>query len=67
LFRPLPGGAAQDQDHSMPGRIGKTYPRAHSAAQPQQAARPRARRYGAIGGLIALLSALGVLGWLIFR
>jgi hypothetical protein len=51
----------------MPGRIGKTYPRAHSAAQPQQAARPRARRYGAIGGLIALLSALGVLGWLIFR
>jgi hypothetical protein len=27
----------------------------------------RARRYGVIGGLIALLSALGVLGWLIFR
>jgi hypothetical protein len=57
----------------MPGRIGKRYPRVQSAPEPQPqgvAARPRARRYGAIGGLIALLSALGalgVLGWLIFR
>ena len=29
---------------------------------------PRARRYGMLGGgLIALLSALGVVGWLLFR
>jgi len=53
---------------SMPGRIGKRYPRVQSAPQPQGAApAPRARRYGAIGALIGLLSALGVLGWLIFR
>jgi hypothetical protein len=51
----------------MPGRIGKSYPRAERAIPPQPAAKPRARRYGAIGGFIALLSALGVLGWLIFR
>jgi len=52
----------------MPGRIGKRYPRVQSAPQPQGAApAPRTRRYGALGGLIALLSALGVLGWLIFR
>ena len=51
----------------MPGRIGKSYPRAAGAMPPQPAAKPRALRYGAIGGLIALLSALGVLGWLIFR
>jgi hypothetical protein len=51
-------------DH-MPGRIGKSYPRAQPA-QAQAAQPPRTRRYGAIGGLIALLSALGVL-WLIFR
>ena len=50
----------------MPGRIGKSYPRTQPA-QPQPAARPRSRRYGVLGGLIALLSALGVLGWLIFR
>jgi hypothetical protein len=50
----------------MPGRIGKSYPRAQGAMQPQPA-KPRARRYGAIGALIALLSALGLLGWLIFR
>ena len=28
---------------------------------------PSARRYGMLGGLIALLSALGVVGWLLFR
>ena len=50
----------------MPGRIGKSYPRMQSA-QPQGAPAPRARRYGALGGLIALLSALGVIGWLLFR
>ena len=51
----------------MPGRIGKRYPRVQSAPQPQGAPAPRARRYGVIGSLIALLSALGVLGWLLFR
>ena len=51
----------------MPGRIGKSYPRAQSAMQPQPASKPRARRFGAIGGFIALLSALGLLGWLFFR
>ena len=35
--------------------------------QPQPAPKPRARRYGAIGGLIALFSALGLVGWLFFR
>ncbi len=50
----------------MPGRIGKSYPRLQPA-QAQAAPAPRARRYGAIGVLIGLLSALGVLGWLIFR
>jgi hypothetical protein len=51
----------------MPGRIGKTYPR--TPAQQEARATPARRRlrYGVIGGLIALLSALGVAGWLIFR
>jgi len=51
----------------MPGRIGKSYPRAQGALQPQPATKPRARRYGAIGVFIALLSALGLAGWLLFR
>jgi hypothetical protein len=51
----------------MPGRIGKTYPREQPAPQPRPERTSRARRIGAIGGLIALLSAFGVLGWLIFR
>ena len=52
----------------MPGRIGKTYPRVLIAEQTRAApARPGALRYGAIGGLIALLSALGVVGWLLLR
>ena len=51
----------------MLGRIGKRYPRVQTAAQPQGSPRAHARRYGAIGGFIAFLSALGVLGWLIFR
>jgi hypothetical protein len=51
----------------MLGRIGKRYPRVQPAAQPQGAPTARTRRFGAIGGFIAFLSALGVLGWLIFR
>jgi hypothetical protein len=50
----------------MPGRIGKSYPRMQFT-QPQGAPAPRARRYGMLGGLIALLSALGVVGWLLSR
>jgi hypothetical protein len=52
----------------MPGRIGKTYPRV-PLAEPARgvASSEGGRRYGVIGGLIALLSALGVLGWLFFR
>jgi hypothetical protein len=52
---------------AMPGRIGKSYPRAERAMPPRPVAKPRALRYGAIGGFIALLSAFGVLGWLLFR
>jgi hypothetical protein len=38
------------------------------APQEAHAAPSRRRmRYGFIGGLIALLSALGVAGWLLFR
>jgi hypothetical protein len=51
----------------MPGRIGKSYPRAPGAMPPRPAAQPRTRRIGGLGVVIALLSALGVLGWLIFR
>ncbi len=51
----------------MPGRIGKSYPRAQGATQPQPASKPRARRLRAIGAFIALLSALGLAGWLFFR
>ena len=51
----------------MPGRIGKSYPRFQGAQQPQLPPQGRARRYAALGSFIALLSALGVVGWLIFR
>jgi hypothetical protein len=51
----------------MPGRIGKSYPRMQPPLQSRDQPAPRARRYGALGGLIALLSALGVVGWLLFR
>ena len=51
----------------MLGRIGKRYPRVQPAAQPPGAPKGRVRRYGAIGGFIAFLSALGALGWLLFR
>ena len=35
--------------------------------QPPAAPAWHARRYGALGGLIALFSALGVVGWLLLR
>ena len=50
----------------MPGRIGKSYPRMQAAQRIESDPPRRARRY-AVGGLIALLSALGVIGWLFFR
>jgi hypothetical protein len=66
LFKPLPGGEGPAHDPRMPGRIGKSYPRMQFT-QPQGAPAARARRYGMLGGLIALFSALGVVGWLLFR
>ena len=52
----------------MLGRIGKTYPRASIAEQTRAAPAWGVGRYGALGGgLIALLSALGVAGWLFLR
>jgi hypothetical protein len=51
----------------MLGRIGKRYPRTQPPLQALDQPAPRARRYGALGGLIALLSALGVAGWRLFR
>ena len=66
LFRPLPGGLAPAHDSRMPGRIGKTYPRLVPAVQPPAAPARRGVPFSVIGGLVAVLSALGVLGWLIF-
>jgi hypothetical protein len=51
----------------MPGRIGKSYPRAQREQPAQAAPARRGLRFGVIGALIAVLSALGVAGWLIFR
>ena len=51
----------------MLGRIGKTYPRVSIAEQTRAVPAWPVGRFGALGGLIALLSALGVAGWLIFR
>jgi len=52
----------------MLGRIGKTYPRVSIAEEARvTAARSGALRYGVMGGLIAVLSALGVVGWLLLR
>jgi hypothetical protein len=52
----------------MPGRIGKTYPRVAANEAPLAAPAPRrGLRYRVIGWLLALFSALGVAGWLIFR
>jgi hypothetical protein len=67
LFRPLPGGRAPAHDFPMPGRIGKSYPRAQREQPAQAAPARRGLRFGVIGALIAVLSALGVAGWLIFR
>jgi hypothetical protein len=45
-------------------RIGRSYPRpAPQAGQPAM----RSRRRYRVGALIALLSALGVIGWLLAR
>ena len=52
----------------MLGRIGKTYPRAPLIEPARSVASSKGgMRYGVIGGLVALLSALGALGWLLFR
>ena len=51
----------------MPGRIGKTYPRMQREQTAQAVPARRGLRYGVIGALVAVLSALGVAGWLIFR
>jgi hypothetical protein len=67
LFKPLPSGAGPAHDFSMLGRIGKRYPRMQPPLQPRGAPARRMRRFGALGGLIALLSALGAVGWLFFR
>ena len=46
-------------------RIGRRYPRAQA---PEPAARPRPRRrYRVMAGLIAVFSALGLIGWLLAR
>jgi hypothetical protein len=51
---------------SIVARIGRSYPRLPPEAE---AARPRrlARRYGVMAGLVAVFSALGLIGWLLAR
>ena len=52
----------------MPGRIGKTYPRLVVVPSPGAAPAPRGGLpYGVIGVIVAVLSALGVLAWLLLR
>ena len=46
-------------------RIGRTYPR--PAPQAQEAEPRSMRRYRVTGALIAVLSALGLIGWLLAR
>lgn len=47
-------------------RVGRTYPRTTPETQP---ALPRRlpRRYRVMAGLLALMSALGLIGWLLAR
>ena len=57
-----------DRRSSTYARIGRSYPRASGHAE---SAAPRAAsrfgRYGVAGALIAFLSALGLIGWLLAR
>lgn len=50
-------------------RIGRSYPRVHPQSEAPERA-PRARlqlRLTIAGGLIALISAVGLAGWLVLR
>ncbi|HUQ76213.1 MAG TPA: hypothetical protein VM183_15920 [Burkholderiales bacterium] len=47
-------------------RIGRTYPRPIPESKPPSGGRI-ARRYRITGALIAVLSALGLIGWLLGR
>lgn len=64
-----PAGAAAiiQAMESKFARIGRTYPRPMSESPAQAPARRMARRYRVTGALIVVLSALGVLGWLLAR
>jgi hypothetical protein len=74
LFIVLPWHEAGGEDRAMPhphksnvARIGRSYPRA--TAPDPAAARPPGlrRRYQVMAGLVAVLSALGLIGWLLAR
>ena len=54
--------------HSTVARIGRSYPRPWGA-EPGDEVRPAsaARRYRAVGALIVVFSALGLVGWLLAR
>jgi hypothetical protein len=47
------------------GRIGRSYPRPQS--EPEQAEHPSIGGFQVAGALIALLSALGLIGWYLAR
>ena len=50
---------------STVARIGRSYPRLHP--EPEDAGHSSIRGYQVAGALIALLSALGLLGWFLAR
>jgi hypothetical protein len=50
------------------GRIGKTYPRFQPSEQPGPSAQSRkASTSSVLGALVGVLSALGLIGWLLSR
>ena len=60
------GVMQRDSRTSTFARIGRTYPRPLPARD--EPAKPRLpRRYRVTGALIAVLSALGLIGWLLAR
>ena len=56
---------ANDFRASSVARIGRSYPRLHP--EPEDAGHASIRGYQVAGALIALLSALGLLGWFLAR
>lgn len=50
------------------GRIGKTYPRFEQAPQHEEpSSTRRATGYQVVGAIVGILSALGLIGWLLSR